>query len=322
MKISLVVPVYNESDNVNLFYKEAIHVLTSSLSHYDWEIIYIDDGSADDTYEKISQIAHKEERVKVLHLSRNFGHQAALTAGLSYATGDAIVSLDVDLQDPPSLIPQMVEEWKKGNNIVYARRKNRSEGFFKKYTAILYYKLLSYFSAVDIPRNVGDFRLIDKTVLRYLLRMHEKARYLRGMVSWLGFTYTFVDFDRPNRMHGETKYSLRKMFQLAMDGILNFSFLPLRIGFLIGIFVIFSSLFFLLYIFLDTVVNDTYYPLYKWLSVFMFSFIGLQFIFIWILGEYVGRIYDDVRKRPLYIVNKSCNISSYNTNEKSAYPYE
>ena len=300
MKISVIIPAFNEEENIPVFYVELI----KTIKKLSYEIIFINDGSKDNTLKELKRLSSQDKNVKIISLSRNFGHQAALTAGLESASGDLIISMDADLQDPPEVILEMIEKWKEGNKIVYARRLHRVDGFFKKYTAIWYYKLLSFFSQVDIPRNVGDFRLIDRVVLDHLLQMNEQARYLRGMVAWLGFKYAFVDFSRPERIHGETNYTFRKMVRLAMDGILNFSFAPLRIGFLLGILAIYGSLLFFAYMVFDTMWNDTVYPLYKWLIVIIFGFIGLQFIFMWILGEYIGRIYDDVRKRHIYVIEE------------------
>jgi glycosyltransferase involved in cell wall biosynthesis len=274
-----------------------------------FEIIFIDDGSRDKTKEVLTEMASNDKRLKIISLSRNFGHQAALTAGLNHAKGDAIISMDCDLQDPPEVIEQMIEKWKEGHDIVYARRKNRQDGFLKKHTALWYYKLLDRFSEVKIPRNVGDFRLIDKKVLIELLSMKEKAIYLRGMVAWMGYKYTFVDFDRPERIHGKTGYSWEKMIQLAMNGILNFSLLPLKIGFVIGTISIFLGFFFLIYMFFDAIINNSVYELIKWLAVVLFIFMGFIFILLWILGEYIGRIYNESKDRPTYIVNDKINIT-------------
>ncbi len=306
--ISIIAPAYNEEKNITVFYEELIKVLKKDLHNFDYEIILIDDGSRDYTLLEIKELAKKYPKIKVLALSRNFGHQAALTAGLKYAKGDIIVSMDCDLQDPPEVIPKMIQKWKDGCKIVYARRKTRKDGFLKKHTAQIYYKLLSKFSSVEIPRNVGDFRLIDRKVLDYLLTMNEQARYLRGMVAWLGFKYGFVDFERPNRVYGETQYTIKKMFRLAMDGILNFSFLPLKLGFVIGLITIFVSILFFIYMAIDALFFDVEYPLFKWLTVVIAGFMGLQFIFLWILGEYIGRIYDDVRKRHLYVIAEEINF--------------
>ncbi len=308
-KISFVVPVYNEAENISLLYSKIIDLMVKVKG--EWELIFINDGSNDNTLAILKKYSSKDKRIKYLNLSRNFGHQAALTAGLDHVADDvmAVISLDCDLQDPPEVIEKMINKWQEGYDIIYARRKNRHDLFIKKYTAILYYKVLDKFSEVNIPRNVGDFRLIDKKVLEHLKGMREKARYLRGMVAWLGFKYTFVDFDRPKRIHGNTGYTVQKMSKLAMDGLLNFSFLPLKIGLLLGILSITLGVFITLYMCVDVFFYNIYYPLYKWLVVFLFMFMGFQFMLIWILGEYIARIYDESKQRPLYVIEGKVNFA-------------
>ncbi|MFT5497119.1 MAG: glycosyltransferase involved in cell wall biosynthesis [Kiritimatiellia bacterium] len=310
--LSLVLPVFNEEDNVKPFF-EALHAMVqTSLTAYDVEYVFVDDGSQDQTLERVKVIADVHDTVRVISFSRNFGHQAALTAGMERASGDAVVTMDTDFQDPVEVIPKLVAKWEAGNQIVYARRVSRTDKAFKKWSADLYYRILSGMSDVDIPRQVGDFRLIDRIVLKNLTRLDEHARYLRGMVAWLGFKHDFVDFDRPDRLHGETHYPFRKMFKLAMDGILNFSFTPLKIGLWVGITSILISMVFLGYMTIDTLFGPpaAKYELYKWLVVVLFGFVGAQFILLWIIGEYIGRIYSDVRRRPLYVVNEEINLNT------------
>ena len=306
--VSIVVPAYNEEANVGPFYDTIRDLFAGELEGCRLELIFVDDGSQDGTLARIKELAVADDRVKALGLSRNFGHQAALTAGLRVAGGEAIISMDCDLQDPPGIIPEMVARWRDGNKVVYARRKLRVDTPFKKITANWYYRILARSSDVDIPRNVGDFRLLDRAVLNSLVQFDEHARYLRGMVAWLGFKHDFVDFDRPDRMHGETHYTLRKMVKLAMDGLLNFTFFPLRLGLWIGMLSMLISVLFLAYMLFDIIVNDQTYQLFKWLTVLVFGFLGAQFTFLWVLGECIGRIYYDVRRRPLYVVNEKINL--------------
>lgn len=193
---------------------------------------------------------------------------------------------------------------------MYARRKNRNDNFFKKRTAIWYYRLLSRISDTKIPRNVGDFRLIDKKVLEVFVKLPEQDRYIRGMFAWLGFKTTFVDFDRPERIHGETGYTWKKMWKLASDGVINFSTFPLKVGLILGILMMICAFCFFVYVTGDWMIRGTYYPLYKWLTIGMFGFMGLQFIFMWILGEYIGRIYNETRGRPLYIISEKINFKN------------
>jgi len=306
--ISIVLPAYNEQRNIRPVYEAISGVLKEQLAEYDAEIIFVDDGSTDGTGQEIKSIASEDDRVRMIAFSRNFGHQAALTAGIRKAHGDAVITMDCDFQDPPDLIPLMVAKWREGAKVVYARRTVRHDNLFKKWTAAIYYRLLAGVSDVDIPRQVADFRLIDKEVLGQLLRLGEHARYLRGMVAWLGHEPAFVDFERPDRASGETHYTLGKMAKLAMDGILNFSSMPLKLAMLLGVVSIFLSVGFMGYMLYDHFVRGVTYRLFKWLTVALFGFVGAQFILIWILGEYIGRIYNDVRRRPLYIVREEINF--------------
>ncbi|MBQ1999472.1 MAG: glycosyltransferase family 2 protein [Spirochaetales bacterium] len=304
---SFVIPVWNEEKNIPLVYDKLIEILPQINA--DAEFIFINDGSTDNSLAELDKLANYDKRVRYINFSRNFGHQAALTAGLQYSQGDAVVTLDCDLQDPPEVIVEMAKLWKNENyEIVYARRRNRHDNFFKKYTAILYYKLLEKFSDVRIPRNVGDFRLMDKKVVNIINKMPEKARYLRGMVAWVGYRYTFVDFDRPERLHGKTGYTLNKMVKLAMDGLFNFSLLPLRAGLVMGVLSIFLGIGFIIYMLVDIGINNVVYPLYKFLTVILFIFMGFSFITTWLLGEYIGRIYEEIKQRPLYIIQDMTNF--------------
>lgn len=315
VEYSFVIPAYNEEKNIPIIYEKLNKLMSGISSNY--EIIFIDDSSKDSSLKVLEKISKHDKKVKVLSFSRNFGHQAALTAGMDYAQGNAIITLDCDLQDPPEVIAEMIEKWKQGYEVVYARRKNRKDNFFKKYTAIMYYKVLDKFSDVKIPRNVGDFRLVDRNVLNALKGMKERARYLRGLVAWLGFKYTFVDYDRPERINGKTNYTLTKMIRLAMDGILNFSLLPLKMGLVLGMLSMLAGSLFILYMIGDILLYDTEYQLYKWISVITLIFLGFQFILMWILGEYVGRVYDEAKARPLYVIRHKENFPENNNTNNS-----
>lgn len=306
--LSIVIPVYNEKDNIRLIYDEIVQLMKEmDLDH---EIIFVDDGSTDESLIILKKLAMEDKSVKFLCLSRNFGQQAAITAGLDHASGDAVITMDCDLQDPPSLIPEMISHWKHGNEIVYARRKARNDRFLKRITARAYYRLLTRFSDQKIQGDVGEFRLIDRKVMNELTVMKEKSRYLRGMVYWLGFTHTIIDYERPPRQHGKTGFSWLNMARLAMHGILNFSLLPLRLGLVLGLLTIPAGLFFLIYFVVDIMVHHVEYPLYKWISVVSLIFMGFLFILIWILGEYIGKIYEETKDRPLYIVRSRGNFSN------------
>ena len=306
--ISIVLPAYKEEKNISIIYEELLKVLEKIKNNFDYEIIFINDWSTDNSWEEIQNICWKDELVKWIDLSRNFWHQAALTAWLENAKWDVIISMDCDMQDPPTLLLDMLKEWDKWFEVVYARRKNRNDRFLKKYTAIWYYKIHNKISDTDIPRNVWDFRLIDKKVLKAFLRLPEKDRYIRWMFAWMWFKTTFVDFDRPERIHWETGYTWKKMFKLAMDWILNFSMFPLKIGFILWIIMICMSIFFTGYIAYDYFIRWVNYDLFKWITATMFWFMWLQFIFLWIMWEYIWRIYNEAKDRPIYIIRDTKNL--------------
>lgn len=305
--ISIVLPVYNESLNILPVYEALIGIFQKMEAIP--EFLFINDGSGDNSLFILRELAQKDSHVKVISFTRNFGHQAALTAGLDTATGEAIITMDCDFQDPPEVILEMVEKWLEGNKIVYGRRSYRKDRFFKRITAKTYYKLLYKASDIKIKGNIGDFRLIDKSVGLELRQMKEKNRYLRGMVPWLGFKFAIVDYVRPLRKNGKTGFSLLKMSRFAMAGILNFSLFPLRLGLVMGIFIISSGLIFLIYLAYRFFFGGQFYKLLEWLAVFNYILIGFLFILIWIVAEYIGRIYDEVKGRPLYVIETKINLS-------------
>lgn len=308
-KISVVLPIYNEERNIPLIYQELNKTSASLQEQFSFEFIFVNDGSKDNSWHYITQLAKSDVRIKAVSFSRNFGHQAALRAGYEYAQGDAAISMDADLQDPPTLIPAMLAKWQQGHDIVYARRIGRHDPLLKRITARWFYRLLDHIAEVTMPRNVGDFRLVDKKVLTYLKQCKEKSPYLRGIVAWSGFKYDFVDFKRPNRINGQTGYTWRKMLRLGFDGVTSFSLFPLKLAAFIGIFVILTGLLMFLYISLDAFFFNIYYPLFKWLVTIIYIFMGVQFLLIWVLGEYIGRIFEEQKNRPLYIINDMVNIA-------------
>lgn len=312
MKLSIILPVYNEQDNIVPVYEQILLHLTESV--YELEFIFVNDGSDDNSYPILKELSLKDPRIKYLCLSRNFGHQVALTAGLDYATGDAVITMDCDLQDPPELIPEMIKKWQEGFKIVYTRRRLRKDKFFKRITAKIYYNLLYKFSSFKIRGQIGDFRLIDKKVLGVLKTMREKTRYLRGMIPWLGYNFTVIDYNRPLRTKGKTGFSLLKMIRFGMNGILSFSMAPLRLGLVIGFFVIFTGIIFFLYLLLNYLINDQFYKLLEWMAVISYTLIGFLFILIWIIGEYVGKIFDETKNRPIYLITEAGNIEMHDEN--------
>ncbi|MCC5918338.1 MAG: glycosyltransferase family 2 protein [Cryomorphaceae bacterium] len=303
MLLSIVIPIHNEADNLRQLIEELRRQVPSDL---DLEIVFVDDGSTDNSRDILIELAKNIPEIKVVALSRNFGHQAAIYAGLEMARGNAVITMDADLQDPPECIPKFIEAWKAGNKVVYGRRiKRENDSWFKRISARAYYRLLTVSSNVSIPENVGDFRLIDRQVVDCLNQLPRKEPFVRGMIAYLGFGQSFIDYDRPKRQHGETKYSVSKMFSLALDGLLSYSMMPLKIGLLLGILSIGTGMFFLFYIIWDTLFNNEVYPLYKWLVVVLFMFTGLLFILIWILAEYVSRTYRQNQQKPLYVIEKT-----------------
>lgn len=271
----------------------------------DCELVLVNDGSADRTLEMVKELAATDSRVRYVSFSRNFGHQSAISAGMSAARGEAIVTMDGDLQDPPELVMEMYQRFKEGFKVVYAKRKNREgEGFFKKFTAKVFYRLLKAITSVDIPLDTGDFRLISNDVARQLDRMPETNKFLRGQIAWLGFKQIGVEYDRPDRLHGETKYTLRKMVRLAFNGITSFSDFPLRIASVMGF--LFSGVAFLviLYALWSKFVWDEAVTGWTSLMIGIMFIGGIQLLCIGVIGEYLSRVGSDVRKRPDYIIEE------------------
>lgn len=301
-KISYVIPVFNEALGLKQMCSELLKVCEQLAAQYNYEILFVNDGSSDNSWDIITKLSQENSHIVGYNFTRNFGHQAALTAGYAKATGDAVITLDADLQDPPTLIPQLLEQWEQGAQIVYALRINRTDTLLKKWTARLYYKMLDSIADVCMPRNVGDFRLLDKKVVQCIMQFPEHARYLRGMVAWTGFAHAFVNFKRPDRFAGQTGYTWKKMFKLAFDGVTGFSLFPLKIAAYIGIFVIVSGFAMFAYITCDAIFFHKHYPLFKWLVTVIYICMGVQFLLLWILGEYIGRTYDQQKGRPLYII--------------------
>ncbi|HPF53672.1 MAG TPA: glycosyltransferase family 2 protein [Clostridia bacterium] len=302
--LSLIVPVYFEQEVMEESYGRMKAAMESTGHPY--EIIYVNDGSRDDTMKILRGIAKRDSQVKVKSFSRNFGHQLAVTCGMDAAKGDALIIIDVDLQDPPELIPEMVRMWETGIDIVYGKRaKREGETFFKKFTAACYYRLLSSMSAYPIPLDTGDFRLIDRKVADCFLRMREHSRFLRGMSAWMGFDSAPIEYVRNERAAGKTKYTLKKMLKLAMDGITGFSSKPLTlpVGFGVGLMAVAA----LGLIALIVLACTCGVPAWLWALDGLLLIQGVGFMFMGIQGMYLGRIYDETRARPLYIVAESLN---------------
>lgn len=301
--LSVVAPVYNEQELVDLFVARTC----AAVADYNFELILVNDGSTDATPELLDRLAATDARVRVVHLSRNFGHQAALTAGLEHALGEAVAMIDADLQDPPELIPAMVEHWAQGSDVVYAvRRQREGETAFKLATAAGFYRLFNKLTQVDLEPNSGDFRLLDRRALDALLSMTERSRFLRGMTVWVGFTQTAIPYERDARNAGETKYTLRKMLRFSLDAIASFSHLPLQLATYLGM--LFAGLAFVaIPVVIALRILGSYLPGFGSITIAILLLGGIQLIAIGVIGEYVGRIYDEVKHRPLYIVREERN---------------
>jgi len=301
--LSVVAPVYNEEELVELFVQRAC----AAVADYDFELVIVNDGSSDGTPELLDRIAASDPRVRVIHLSRNFGHQAALTAGLEHAAGDVVAMIDADLQDPPELIGEMIERWREGSDVVYAVRKQREgETAFKLATASWFYKLFDKLAQVDLEPNSGDFRLLDRRALDALLAMTERSRFLRGMTVWVGFTQTAVPYERDARHAGETKYTLRKMLRFSLDAIASFSHLPLQVATYVGLLSA-GLAFIAIPVVILLRIFGSYLPGFGSIPIAILLLGGIQLIALGVIGEYVGRIYDEVKHRPLYIVREERN---------------
>lgn len=302
--VSIVAPFYNEGEGVVLFWT-AIKEIIDAMPAYDFEVICVDDGSRDDTLAKLISIAAQDRRFRVVELSRNFGKEAALTAGIDAASGDAVIPIDADLQDPPELIAEMIAEWEKGAEVVLARRMDRStDTYMKRKTAELFYRFHNRLSHIKIPENVGDFRLMDRTAVDVLKQLPERQRFMKGLFAWVGFKTTTVDYKRGAREVGTTKFSGWKLWNFALEGITSFSTAPLKLMTYIGGAGTLITLFYALYIVFRTLIHGVDVPGYASLLVAVLFIGSLQLIGIGILGEYVGRIYMETKQRPTYVVRK------------------
>ena len=304
MEISIVVPLYNEEKNIRLMHARLVSSILKITSNF--EIIYVNDGSNDNSFLELLKLSNEDERVKYINFSRNFGHQIAVTAGLDYSKGAAVVIIDGDLQDPPEVIPEMYALYKEGFEVVYGQRLIRKgESFLKKITAKYFYRILKKITNINIPVDTGDFRLIDRKIVNDLKNMPEQDKFLRGQIAWLGYRQTSIFFERDERKFGETGYPFSKMLKFALDGITGFSDVPLQFVTKTGIFISFISFLVILYaIFSHFILERT---ITGWTSLIISSMFigGVQLISVGIIGEYISRINKNVQNRPLYIVSET-----------------
>jgi glycosyltransferase involved in cell wall biosynthesis len=304
MDLSVIIPIFNEEANIAVLYTRISNVLDSMNMTY--ELIFVNDGSKDKSIQLIEALSFNNTKVKFIDFSRNFGHQIAVTAGLDYSTGQRVVIIDADLQDPPELIADLYKKMDEDYQVVYARRKSRKgESFFKKLTAKLFYRTLSSITSINIPVDTGDFRIIDRKIVDVLKQMPEQEKYLRGQISWVGFKQTYIEYEREERLKGTTGYTYRKMLKFAIDGITSFSDFPLKFASMAGFVVSFFAFIVMLYtLYSKFILKDT---VQGWTSIMLsVMFIGgIQLICVGIIGEYISRIGNNIKKRPLYVINKS-----------------
>ena len=305
--ISIIAPAYNEEGNIMKFYERTSQVLSSLTNNY--EIIFINDGSSDDTMLILARLADEDKKVKVISFSKNFGHQVAVSAGLDHANGDAVVIIDTDLQDPPEVISDMLISWRKGYEVINARRRTRKDSFLKVLTAKMFYRLLNVLVSNDIPEDVGDFRMLDRKAVNALRLIKEKERYIRGLTNWIGFEQSFVLYDRDERLSGKTHYPVRKMIQLALTAIFSFSSFPLKLANLLAFIFLVIGAGVVGYALAVDFMGET---IPGWTSQVLInlSFSITQLFVLGIISEYIGRIHKQVQDRPMYIISDIINIEN------------
>ena len=303
-KITILVPAYNEEESLNALY-ERISKIMNEMSNYEFELLFVNDGSRDNTLKIIKGLRQKDERICYVDFSRNFGKEIAMIAGLDYATGDCVIIMDADLQDPPELIPRMVELWEQGYDDVYAKRKSRAgETWLKKFTSKMYYKVLQSLTKVEIQKDTGDFRLLDRRCVNALKKMRESGRCSKSMFSWIGYNKKEIMYDRDPRFAGQTKWNYKKLIDLAIDGITSFTTSPLRISTYISIPTFLALVVYFIYVIVKCIRLNVAIQAYQAIILLILFFAGIQIILIGIMGEYLGRIFNESKNRPLYLVNE------------------
>lgn len=303
-KISILIPCYNEEKSLPLLYPELVKLMEGNKA-YDWELMFVNDGSTDGTLAALQQLRQQDSRVNYVDLSRNFGKEAAMLAGFDYVTGDCMVIIDADLQHPPTLIPEMIKHWESGYDDVYAKRRSRGkESWLRRRLSLLFYKLLQSSSRFDVLQNVGDFRLLDRKCINALKRMRESERYTKGMYSWIGFNKKEVEFDQGDRLAGDSSWNFRRLFSFALDGITSFTNAPLRISTMMGFVVSVCAFLYMIYVFCKALIYGDPVQGYPTLVILVLFLGGIQLLSLGIIGEYIGRIYNETKNRPDYIVRQ------------------
>ena len=315
VELSIVIPLYNEEANIDRLIERLISVLDKIKTTY--EIVCINDGSKDNTLKLLIDYHQRNSIIKVINLSRNFGKEIALTAGIDYANGAAVIPIDADLQDPPELIEQLVAKWREGYDVVYGTRKSRSgESWLKRFTANSFYKTIGKMSPVPIPANTGDFRLLDRQVVEAIKQLPERTRFMKGLFAWVGYKQTSILFDREPRFGGKTTWNYWKLWNFALDGITSFSFFPLKIWSYLGLVISLISLLYASFLIIRTLIFGIDVAGYASLMVAVLFFGGIQLITLGIIGEYIGRVYEEVKRRPLYFVRESYGFKNERTTEE------
>lgn len=302
--VTILVPAYNEEEVLHMLY-ERLRTLMDDTTAYDFEVLLVNDGSKDKTLQIMQELREKDKRINYLNLSRNFGKETAMIAGLDYCKGDAVIIIDADLQDPPELIPEMLQYWEEGYDDVYAKRKSREgESFLKKFTSKMYYKVLQAFTKIEIQKDTGDFRLLDRRCVEALKSMRESQRYTKGLFSWIGYNKKEILYDRDQRAAGKTKWNYGKLINLSIDGITSFTTSPLRWAAIIGVLVSLIGFIYMIFIIVKTIVSGIDVPGYASTMVVILFLGGIQLIFLGVIGEYLGRAFNEGKHRPLYFVER------------------
>ena len=303
-KISVIIPAYNEEESLPILY-ERMEKLMESMNHYEFEILFVNDGSKDKTIQIIKEMREKDNRICYVDFSRNFGKEIAMIAGLDYAKGDAVIFMDADLQDPPELIPELVKYWEQGYDDVYAKRRSRKgETWLKKFTSKMYYKVLQKLTRIEIQKDTGDFRLLDRRCVNALKKLRETQRNTKSMFSWIGYNKKEVLYDRDPRIAGKTKWNYMKLFDLAIDGITSFTTSPLRISTFLAIPTFIVLFIYFIYVIAKTFVVHEPIQAFQAIILLILFFSGIQILLFGIIGEYLGRIFNETKNRPLYLVNE------------------
>lgn len=306
-KISILIPCYNEEKSLPLLYPE-LEKLMASLPDYDWELMFVNDGSADGTLNELKRLRAQDTRVNFIDLSRNFGKEVAMLAGFDYVTGDCMIIIDADLQHPPTLISEMIKLWEEGYDDVYAKRKTRGkESWLRKRLSLQFYKILQSSSRFDVLPNVGDFRLLDRSCINALKNMRESERYTKGMYCWIGFKKKEIEFVQGDRVAGESSWNYRGLFSLAIDGITSFTNTPLRISTIIGMLISLGAFIYMIYVFFKAIFFGEPVQGYPTIVILILFLGGIQLLSLGIIGEYIGRIYNETKNRPNYIVREFNN---------------